>query len=267
MSDSHAKPFPTGRLDDGVPKSILFDSTICIGCRQCVQACKDWNDHSRTSIYELSETTWITMEPPALEGQSPIWARNSCMHCEFPMCAAVCPVEAITKYDEGPVVIDPNTCIGCEYCIHACPWGVISKDKITNKAKKCTMCNDRVAAQEEPFCVQACPVDALAYGSANEIASKARERASAVGGQVYGDKEAGGTHLCYVLKDTPAAYGLPAIGPERYPAHRISGSLMFKDLFTLRLGVSAKLRALYLAFAHPKRLAYRYWPWRQPERT
>src|SRR5581483_9555146 len=80
---SSAAPFPTGQLADGKPRSILFDATACIGCRQCVQACKDWNDLPRTSLYELSDSTWITMEPPVLDGLSPVWGRNSCMHCDF----------------------------------------------------------------------------------------------------------------------------------------------------------------------------------------
>jgi formate dehydrogenase iron-sulfur subunit len=264
MRESDATPFPTGRLLDGKPRTILFDATVCIGCRQCVQACKDWNDHPRTSIYAISATNWITMEPPVLEGLSPIWGRNSCMHCEFPMCAAVCPVEAITKYDEGPVVIDQETCIGCEYCIYACPWGVIAKNESTRKAEKCTMCNTRVADNESPFCVQACPVGALDYGLEADMAAKAKTRAAEVQGHIYGDREAGGTQLLYVLKEKLSAYGLRPVGPEKYPKHQIPGAVMFKDLFTLRLGLPAKARALYLAIIHPKRLIYRYWPWRQP---
>lgn len=262
MSDSAARPYPTARLIDGKPRSILFDAATCIGCRQCVQACKDWNDHPRTSLYELSSTTWITMEPPVLEGLSPLWARNSCMHCQFPMCAAVCPVEAITKYEEGPVVIDPQVCIGCEYCIHACPWGVISKDDITHKAAKCTMCSDRVSQDQQPFCVQACPVGALDFGLTEEIAAKAQGRAAAIGGSVYGMTEAGGTQVLSVLKEDREKYGIRALGPEQYPRHHIPLGLMLKDLFTLRCGLPGKLRALKLAFLHPRRLVYRYGPWR-----
>ncbi|PYR95765.1 MAG: hypothetical protein DMG16_29615, partial [Acidobacteria bacterium] len=97
LTQQYGNLVPTGRLIDGKPRSILFDATKCIGCRHCVQACKDWNDHPRTTLYQLSSTNWITMEPPVLEGLAPLWARNSCMHCDFPACAAVCPVEAITK--------------------------------------------------------------------------------------------------------------------------------------------------------------------------
>lgn len=257
--------FPTGRLSDGKPRTILFDATKCIGCRQCVQACKDWNDHPRTTLYELSSTTWITMEPPVLEGLSDVWGRNSCMHCDFPMCAAVCPVEAITKYEEGPVVINQEVCIGCEYCIYACPWGVISKDDITHKATKCTMCADRLSEEKKPFCVEACPVNALDFGLHEEVSEKARSRAEEVGGYVYGENEAGGTQLIYVLKEKKEAHGIRAIGPERYPHHKIPLRLMLLDLFTLRCGIKGKLRALYLAVVHPRRLLYRYWPWGAPQ--
>ena len=256
-------PYPTGRLADGRKRSILFDAAICIGCRQCVQACKDWNDHEREAVFEIAGDNWITMEPPVLEGLSPIWARNSCMHCDYPICAAVCPVEAITKYEEGPVVIDQDKCIGCEYCINACPWGVIAQDDISHKATKCTMCSDRIATGEQPFCVQACPVGALEFGFAEAIAARAGERALSLGGTVYGEAEAGGTAVRYVLKQPREAYGIAAVGPERFPKHRIPLSLMIKDLFTLRLGIAAKVRALHLAIVHPRRLAYRYWPWRR----
>lgn len=262
MSSKGHNLFPTGRLIDGKPRTILFDATKCIGCRHCVQACKDWNEHPRTTLYELSSTNWITIEPPVLEGLSPLWARNSCMHCEFPMCAAVCPVEAITKYEEGPVVINQEVCIGCEYCIYACPWGVISKDDITHKASKCTMCSDRMSEQKKPFCVEACPVDALDFGLHEDISLKAKSRAAQIGGYMYGEKEAGGTQLLYVLKERKEDYGTRSVGPEKYPSHKIPLRLMLVDLFTLRCGFRGKMQALYLAIIHPKRLLYRYWPWR-----
>lgn len=258
LNREHDNLVPVGRLFDGKPRSILFDATKCIGCRHCVQACKDWNEHDRTSPYELSATTWITMEPPVLEGTAPLWARNSCMHCTFAACAAVCPVEAITKYEEGPVVINQDVCIGCEYCIHACPWEVISQDQVTGKAAKCTMCSGRITNDKQPFCVQACPADALAFGLTDEIAGKAAQQAAAVGGYVYGEKEAGGGSVLYVLKEARENYGLRLIPPEKFPKHKIPLALMLKDLFTLRCGIVGKMRALRLAILHPKRLIYRY---------
>jgi len=180
------------------------------------------------------------------------------MHCDFPACAAVCPVEAITKYEEGPVVIDPQVCIGCEYCIYACPWDVITKSDVTHKATKCTMCSDRLGEDKQPFCVQACPADALDFGLTEEMTHRAIERAAAAGGYLYGDTEAGGGRVLYVLKEKKESYGVRDIGREKFPKHKVPLGLMLKDLFTPRCGIAGKLRALYLALIHPKRLIYRY---------
>ena len=141
------------------------------------------------------------------------------MHCDFAAFAAVCPVEAITKYEEGPVVINQDVCIGCEYCIHACPWEVITKNEITGKASKCTMCSDRISEDKQPFCVQACPVNALDFGFTAEIADKAKQQAEAVGGYIYGDKEAGGGSVVYVLKESKDKYGVREIAAGRFPKH------------------------------------------------
>ena len=107
------------------------------------------------------------------------------------------------------------------------------------------------------------PVDALDFGLQEDMSTKAKKRAEETGGYLYGDKEAGGTQLIYVLKEKKEDYGVRPIGPEKYPKHRIPLGLMMKDLFTLRCGFKGKLRALYLAIIHPKRLVYRYWPGRK----
>jgi formate dehydrogenase iron-sulfur subunit len=260
MNEKYGTLVPLGRLVDDRLRTIVYDATKCIGCRQCVHACKDWHDHARTTVFTVSSTNWMTMEPPMLEGMSPLWARNSCMHCEFPTCAAICPVEAITKCEEGPLVIDKDRCVGCEYCIYACPWGVIAKDDLTSKASKCDMCSDRVKEGKSPFCVQACPVSALDFGLHEEIAPKAKARAAEVGGYLYGEKEAAGTQVFCILAERKEAYGVRPLGTEKYIRRRVPASLMIKDVFTLRLGVSAKLRALSLAIIHPRRLLFRYWP-------
>ncbi len=264
---THSLPFPTARLRNGEAKAISYDSTKCIGCRQCVMACQDWNDLPRAGSFALSATTWVTMEPPLPNGTSLIWGRNSCRHCEFPMCAAVCPVEAITKYEEGPVVINQNLCIGCQYCKHACPWGVISTNPNTGKSQKCTMCYTRVAEDLKPFCVHMCPTGALDFGARGAIGEAADERAKEVSGHVHGRREAGGTQVLYVLTQAPEKHGLPSVGPERYPKRKIPLDLILKGPFSLSLGLDAKWRALRSALRRPDRLKYRYWPWRKPEQA
>lgn len=253
------RPYPTARLLDGKPRAILFDSSKCIGCRQCVEACKDWNELPRGDPYRIGGSTWLTIEPPVLEGLATVWGRTSCMHCDYPICAAVCPVEAITRFEEGPVVIDASTCIGCEYCIHACPWRVIAKSDVTRKAAKCTMCQDRLRQKAMPFCVLMCPVEALEFGVIEELQARARQRADGLGASVYGRRQAGGTRLLHVLIRPPAEHGMPTVGLERYPAHRIPWGTKVKGLLTLTGGIGGKGRALKNAWAKPWRLKYRYW--------
>jgi formate dehydrogenase iron-sulfur subunit len=253
------RPYPVTRLLDGQPRTILFDAAQCIGCRQCVEACKDWNDLPRGNTYTINPSTWLTIQPPVLEGQATVWGRDSCMHCEYPLCAAVCPVEAITKYEEGPVVIDPAVCIGCAYCVEACPWHVIAKDDVTGKAAKCTMCSDRLAVGQQPFCVQACPVDALDFGLAAAMQAQAETRARAEGAKLYGAVAAGGTHVLHVLKHSLAEHGLPRVSARSYPRHHISLATKLGGLLTLTGGPRGKWRAIANAVRKPWRLGYRYW--------
>lgn len=258
-------PFPTARLNSGEQKAISYDASKCIGCRQCVMACQDWNDLPRAGRYALTASTWITMEPPLPNGTSLIWGRNSCRHCDYPVCAAVCPVEAITKYEEGPVVIDQDLCIGCKYCVHACPWGVISSHPETGKSYKCTMCVGRVKDEKKPFCVHMCPTGALDFGARAEVEANVEARVKEVGGHLHGKREAGGTQVLYVLTKPPQEHGLRAVGAEKYPRFKIPLALMLRGPFSLTLGLDAKIRALKSALRHPGRLKYRYWPWRKPE--
>jgi Fe-S-cluster-containing dehydrogenase component len=199
------------------------------------------------------------MEPPVMEGTASVWGRNSCMHCEFPVCAAVCPVEAITKYAEGPVVIDPDVCIGCEYCVYACPWHVISKNEVTGKSTKCTGCADRQSAGLQPFCVQACPVNALSFGLVAEMETQATERAGATGGAVYGQREAGGTHVFHVLVKTLGDHGLPRVSALRYPRHYIPINIKIGGVLGMTGGWQGKVRSVTNALFKPWRLKYRYW--------
>ncbi|OGA92164.1 MAG: hypothetical protein A3G27_17550 [Betaproteobacteria bacterium RIFCSPLOWO2_12_FULL_66_14] len=252
-------PYPLARLSDGQPRAILFDAAKCIGCRQCVEACKDWNDLPRGDTDRISGSTWLTIEPPVMEGQSSVWGRNSCMHCAYPLCAACCPVEAITKFEEGPVVIDPSVCIGCGFCIEACPWHVIGRDMIGGKARKCTMCRDRLAESESPFCVSACPAGALDFGLLDEVRSKAMERSSQSGGTVYGEREAGGTQVLHALNRPPAEHGVPAVPAQRFPPHGVGFRAILRMVVESKGDFAGKWRAIENAFKKPWRLKYLYW--------
>ncbi len=178
------------------------------------------------------------------------------MHCQFPMCAAVCPVEAITKFEEGPVVINKETCIGCKYCVYACPWDVIAFDEGSGKATKCTMCNDRITEGKEPFCVKICPADALHFGTYDNMLATAESRATSTGGFVYGKNDAGGTNVLYVLKPGLEKL-LPNVPLEKFPRKKRPLSIDIMGILT-KGGPRGKIRAIMSILRNPRRLKHRY---------
>jgi len=206
--------------------AILFDITRCSGCRACENACKNWWNlpadkttfsKTFTNPPDLTPNTWLLVkyyEVPTESGLQLRFANERCMHCDDPACAKVCPADAITKYSEGPVVIDEDKCIGCKYCIDACPFDIPRYDEETNKVYKCNMCIDRVSVGLEPACVASCPTDALEFGVKEDMLNKAHERVAAMGGYIYGEKEAGGTSVFIITDRTPEEYGYPSVAPE-----------------------------------------------------
>ena len=151
--------------------AILVDPAKCTGCRNCEVACKGCNDLSFNTYTTLrfkivkngnGDTEWISFN----------WR---CMHCKIPACAEACPVNAITKYGEGPVVVDQDRCIGCRFCVSACPFDIPKFDPVSEKVYKCHMCSDRIPAKE-PACVKVCPTGALVFGTRDTILQKAIER-------------------------------------------------------------------------------------------
>lgn len=215
---------------------IVFNLDTCIGCRACQTACKVWNGlkaeetsfnpNGYTNPVDLSPDTWMIMEfLEGLSGGSPFWLfkKRQCMHCSEAPCAKACPVNAIEVHPEGAVVVRPDKCIGCRYCIEACPYDVPRYDPVTNKVYKCTFCIDRVQNGLAPACVEACPTDALEFGPWEELVRKYR----AAGYEVYGDNVndyVGRTHYLYVtrkFKDFGAEEGkkwYEAIGFPEDPA-------------------------------------------------
>lgn len=231
-------PVPANRrLRDGVERAILFDSSKCIGCRVCIDACKNWNELDHGEIYGLSDKTWIDIEPNPIDQGTlpkPLWARESCMHCSAPACGAVCPVDAISKYDEGPVLIDQETCVGCGYCVPACPFDAMMFDFDKMVATKCHMCYNRIEVGEKPYCVKVCPPKALEFGPYNEILAKAKKRAEETGGRLYGEAEAGGTHVFYVLRGSV----------EDNRLEKVSGRIYGTEEVPVAVGIKSLLRPL-----------------------
>jgi formate dehydrogenase iron-sulfur subunit len=180
-------------------KAILVDITKCIGCNACQQACKLKNGLPDNEETKLSATAYT-----ALHEVDGVYARRLCMHCETPTCASVCPVGAIQKTGDGPVVYDPEKCIGCRYCIQACPFQVPRYEwsSTTPKMQKCNLCYDRVAKGLPPACVEACPTGASIFGDRKEILREARRRIEENPNDyvhyIYGETEVGGTSVFYL---------------------------------------------------------------------
>lgn len=208
-------------------KAILVDTTKCTACRACQVACKQWNQLSATvtecdGTYEnpldfRGSYTRVLFNESVKDGE-PRWnfAKTQCMHCTDAACAMVCPTGAIHKSQYGTTVIDAGKCIGCNYCLANCTFGVIYFDRALNRARKCDMCYERMANNLTPACAKACLAGCLHYGERSEVLAKAETAVSAAKGRglasarVYGKDEVGGLGWVYVLKDAPAAYRLPA---------------------------------------------------------
>jgi len=206
--------------------SILVDVTRCTGCEQCVTACAVAHGQApgepelEPSGEGLSENHLCSIEPL----ESGRFARKSCMHCLEPSCVAACLVGAITKTPEGPVVYDSSKCIGCRYCMLACPHHVPRYEwsKTTPFVKKCDLCFDRLAEGGQPACVEACPNDVLRFGDRNELLGVARRAIAGNPGRylprIWGEHEWGGTSVMYISDVDLAALDWPEPAEPPIPA-------------------------------------------------
>lgn len=245
-------------------KATLVDTTKCIGCRACQVACKQWNDREgeQTELLlgdmglqnpaTLSAKTYTLISFHELSNEKApggldyIFTMHRCLHCLEPACASACPTTALKRQPDGPVTYEVSKCIGCRYCIWACPWGVPTAewDSLAPKIQKCTHCADRLdqplplarngqaLSVEEgnafrtniavPACVKACPADALEFGEREEMLQEARSRISKRPDKyvdhIYGEKEAGGTSVLYLASVPFEKIGLPALSDKPYPA-------------------------------------------------
>jgi len=198
-------------------KAVLVDLRRCIGCRACQVACKRWNDREATTTELNSDNKLEWTNPPGLSPQTYTYvkfiktgsqdslnwtfAKIQCNHCIDPHCVTACPTTALVKTEEGPVIYRKELCIGCGYCINACPFGVPQFDEDNKIIEKCTFCAERLKENLEPACVQACPTDTLMLMSLEEAQRKATE-AENNGYYTYGLHEVGGTSWIYI-SDVP----------------------------------------------------------------
>lgn len=181
------------------PKAMLIDITLCVGCNSCQEACKKANGLQEGEEKKLSATAYT-----ALEEHDGVFVRRMCQHCETPTCASVCPVGAIAKTPEGPVVYDESKCIGCRYCMQACPFQVPRYEWSSTypRIQKCVFCHDRIVQGLKPACAEACPTGATKFGDRDELLVEAFNRIKAEPtkyiNKVYGQHEVGGTSILYV---------------------------------------------------------------------
>ena len=217
--------------------AILFDAHLCTGCRGCQVACKQWNDREaekteNTGSYQnpprLSADTWLLMKFKEIEQPDGkvqfVFGRHACMHCHHPACASACPLEALHKTEDGPVLYRADRCFGCRYCMLACPFEIPTFEWDQNEIegpwiRKCNFCIDRLGEGKQPACVHTCVSGALKHGDREELIAYARERIQKYPDiyidHIYGEHEAGGTSVMYISHVPFEELGLPTnLGDE-----------------------------------------------------
>jgi formate dehydrogenase iron-sulfur subunit len=220
---------------DPVDMGFLTDTTLCIGCKACEVACKQWNElpddgmaltgMSYDNTGALGATTWRHVAFAELDGVAGggriAWKMMSdvCKHCTRAGCLDACPTGAITRTEFGSVYIQPDVCNGCGYCVPACPFGVVARNETVGTAGKCTLCYDRLQGGLEPACAKACPTDSIEFGPVERLRTKAAARlaelhARGVEARLYGESAeaqpgTGGLHAMFVLNDAPEVFNLP----------------------------------------------------------
>jgi len=226
----------SGYADHPPRMGFFTDTSVCIGCKACEVACKEWNSVPEDGIeltgmsYDnsvgLGADTWrhvafIEQRRPVADGQDQfrwLMASDVCKHCTHAACLDVCPTGALFRTEFGTVVVQEDVCNGCGYCVPACPYGVIDRRQSDGRAWKCTLCYDRLGAGLEPACAEACPTESIQFGPLDELRERAAGRvaqlhaAGVADARLYGEDPGdgvGGDGAFFLLLDEPEVYGLP----------------------------------------------------------
>jgi len=209
--------------------SMLYDASLCVGCRACQTACKRRSglppETDPQNLYEmpreLSADTWTVIQLyQGEEGRS--FIKHQCMHCINPACVSVCPVGALIKTEEGPVIYRDKRCFGCRYCMAACPFYIPKAqwDKPLPLIQKCDFCADRLEEGKMPACAEACPTGAILFGKRKDTLAVAKARLKEDPEyiqHVYGENEAAGTSMLYIAKVPFEKLGLRDVPDKNYP--------------------------------------------------
>ncbi len=225
-------------------KGMFVDTSICTGCKACQVACKEWNGlpyepthfrfdpaekrpiavnftgNSYDNTGKLSATDWRHVrfiEQFNADRSQARWLfmSDSCKHCTNAGCLNACPTDSLIRTDMGNVIVQQDVCIGCKYCIPACPWGVISFNQVTGTVAKCTLCNDRIHNGLGTACSKACPTGSIQFGDVETLRTLAQTRLAQLKSRgfaqanLYGLTEAAGLNVFYLLMDRPSVYGQP----------------------------------------------------------
>jgi formate dehydrogenase iron-sulfur subunit len=245
--DNGQDPAATTGYDEAPPRMGFFtDTSVCIGCKACEVACKEWNHvpedglnftgMSYDNTVGLGADTWrhvafieqpkqvvVPAASPVAEGQqvgAVRWLMSSdvCKHCTEAACLDVCPTGALFRTEFGTVVVQEDICNGCGYCVPACPYGVIDQRPDDGRMWKCTLCYDRLTVGAEPACAKACPTDSIQFGPLDELRERAGARVDQLhelgvaDARLYGHDPhdgVGGDGAFFLLLDEPEVYGLP----------------------------------------------------------
>ena len=220
---------------------VLVDTTLCVGCRACEAACSEKNklpappEDAKVMLQRRDTAPQVfTVVNRAENANGTVrFAKKQCMHCIAPGCASACPVRAMDKLPTGPVVYDASKCMGCRYCMIACPFDVpkYEYNALAPRVRKCTFCADRQAKGLKPACTEVCPSGALTFGGRAELLEEAKRRIYTNPGKysshIFGEREAGGTSWMYLTDpDTDLAkLALRTDVPEKEIPSLVSGAL------------------------------------------
>lgn len=250
---------------------ILTDVTKCIGCFQCVDACAETYNlgpdipTTQDKRDGLSARRWTTV----LEQPEDHYIRKQCRHCLDPACASACLVGAMHKTPEGPVIYNPHKCLGCRYCMMACPYGIprYQWNSVAPLVRKCTLCYERVQAGQKPACVEACPAEATIFGDRDELLAEARRRLEAEPDKyiqhIYGEHEVGGTSVIYISDVPLDILGYESQAPRHEPLPELTEVVMSK-VPAVAVGMAALMSGTYWIIGRRMKLAAQQIP---PEET